>query len=112
MDLSRVIVGPVVTEKAERLKSGSGSGSKKKSAPHVHTLRVAEWATKIDIKNCLKMFYDVDVAQVRIIKTQAKTRDLGAGKIMEKRHAFKKALVTLSAKSKTLDISNFQTISS
>ena len=103
MDLSRVIIGPVVTEKAERLKSGS---------VHTYTLQVAPWATKIDVKNSLKTFYDVDVTKVRIIKTQAKLRDAGAGKMIEKRHAFKKALVTLGAKSKALDISAFHTISS
>ena len=108
MDLARVIVGPVVTEKAERLKAGSGSGSGK----HTYTLHVAPWATKIDVKNALKMFYDIEATGVRMIKTQAKSRDLGAGKMMEKRHAFKKALVTLSPKSKALDISAFQVISS
>ena len=106
MDLSRIIIGPVVTEKAERLKAGSGASS------HTYTLHVAPDATKVDIKNSLKIFYDVDVTTVRIIKTQPKVRNLGAGKIMEKRHAYKKALVTLAAKSKTLDISAFQTISS
>ncbi len=110
MDLSRVIIAPVVTEKAEGLKAGSpsaGSGS-----VHTYTLHVAPWATKIDVKNALKTFYDVDVAAVRMIKTQAKRRDLGAGKMMEKRHAYKKAMVTLSSKSKALDISAFQVISS
>jgi len=106
MDLSRVIVGPVVTEKAERLKAGSGSGA------HTYTLRVSPDATKVDVRNALEMFYDVEVSSVRIIKTQAKTRDLGAGRSMEKRHAFKKALVTLGKKSKPLDISAFQTIAS
>ncbi len=108
MDLSRVIIGPIVTEKAERLKAGSGTGS----GSHIHTLRVAPWATKVDIKSALKLFYDVEATNVRIINTQAKTRNLGAGKHMEKRHAFKKALVTLAPKSKALDISAFQTISS
>ena len=111
MDLSRVIIGPVVTEKAERLKAGV-SASKAKTAKHVYTLHVAPWATKIDVKNSLKIFYDVDVAAVRVIKTQSKRRDLGAGKMMEKRHAFKKAMVTLGKKSKALDISAFQVISS
>lgn len=110
MDLSRVIIGPIVTEKAERLKAGDAS--KGKNVKHIHTLRVAPWATKIDIKTSLKTFFDVDVEQVRIIKTQPKTRDLGGGRMMEKRHAFKKALVTLAPKSKTLDISAFQTIDS
>lgn len=104
MDLFRVIIGPVITEKAERLKAGSGK--------HTYTLHVAPWATKVEIKNSLKMFYDVDVSAVRIIKTQAKRRNLGTGKTMEKRHSFKKALVTLAPKSKTLDISAFQVISS
>ncbi len=104
MDLSRVIIGPVVTEKAERLKAQEGK--------HTYTLEIAPWATKIDVKNSLKTFYNVDVTAVRIIKTQAKRRTLGAGKIMEKRHAFKKAMVTLAPKSKALDISAFQTISS
>lgn len=107
MDLSKVIIAPVVTEKAERLKAGSGP-----KAVHTHTLHVASWATKVDVKNSLKTFYDVDVVAVRIIKTQAKRRDLGAGKIMEKRHAFKKAMITLSSKSKALDVSAFQVISS
>ena len=106
MDLSRVIIGPVITEKAERLKAGSGS------ALHTYTLQVAPWATKIDIKSSLKTFYDVDVTAVRIVKTQAKKRNLGTGQVMEKRHSFKKALVTLASKSKALDISAFQTISS
>ena len=35
MDLSRVIIGPVVTEKAERLKAGSGSKNS-------HTLAVVD----------------------------------------------------------------------
>ncbi len=104
MDLSRVIIAPVVTEKAERLKAGD--------KVHTYTLRVDPAATKIDVKNALKTFFDVEVTKVRIIKTQAKRRDLGAGKMMEKRHAFKKALVTLSAKSKALDISAFQVINS
>ncbi|NOS67980.1 MAG: 50S ribosomal protein L23 [Candidatus Peribacteraceae bacterium] len=113
MDLSRVIIAPVVTEKAERLKAGGSPASAKATAGrHVYTLRVAPTATKIDVKNALKIFYDVDVTQVRIIKTQAKRRNLGAGKIMEKRHSFKKAMVTLSEKSKALDISAFQVISS
>lgn len=106
MDLSRVIIGTVVTEKAERLKAGLGSGK------HTHTLKVASDATKVDIKKAMHLFYDVDVTTVRIIRTRGKTRMVGAGVAMEKRHPFKKALVTLSAKSKPLDIAAFQVISS
>lgn len=110
MDLSRVIIGPVVTEKAERLKAGTTS--KSGGGSHTYTLRVAPWATKIDVKNALKLFYDVEAGSVRMITTQGKTRLISAGQAMEKRHAFKKALVTLAAKSKALDVSAFHVISS
>jgi large subunit ribosomal protein L23 len=104
MDLSRVIIGPVVTEKSERLKAGEDV--------HTYTLRIAPTATKIDVKNALKAFYDVEVTAVRIVRTQPKTRLLPMGGTMEKRHAFKKALVTLGKKSKPLDLAAFQTIAS
>ena len=103
MDLSRVIIGPVVTEKSERLKAGE--------TVHAHTLWVSPDATKIEISKALKLHYDVDVAKVRVISTQPKTRDLGGGKMMEKRHAGKKAIVTLKKKSKALDVAAFQTTS-
>lgn len=95
MDLSHVIVGPVVTEKAEALKLAK-----------TYTLRIAPKATKIDVKNALKAYYDVDVAQVRSLRVPRKTRSVGRG-TMEKRHGYKKVLVTLSQKSKALDISSF-----
>lgn len=110
MDLSRVIIGPVVTEKAERLKAGAATS--KSGSSHTYTLRVAPWATKIDVKNALKLFYDVETSSVRMIRTQGKTRLIGAGQAMEKRSSFKKALVTLAARSKPLDVSAFQVISS
>ena len=97
MDLSHVIVGPIVTEKAERQKAG-----------RVFTLRVAPKATKIDIKNALRRFYDVDVASVRTMRMASKVRQVGRGTYITKRKPFKKVLVTLTAKSKALDIASFQ----
>ena len=102
MDLSRVIVGPVVTEKAERLKAADR---------HIYTVTVAPSATKIDVKSAMRMYYNVDVAQVRIVKVQPKTRLFGAGSTMEKRHPSKRALITLTKDSKPLDLSAFQTLS-
>lgn len=98
MDLMRVIVGPVVTEKAERLKATPGK--------HVLTVHVAPTATKIDVKRAVEFLYDVKVDSVRVIKIQPKTRVLSAHSTMEKRHAGKKALVTLSADSKPIDLAN------
>ncbi len=104
MDLARVIIGPVVTEKAERLKTGQ--------ATHMHTLWIVPAATKIEVKNALKRYYGVDVASVRVMRTRAKTRMLGRGIEMEKRHAGKKVIVTLAKDSKQLDLAAFQTTSS
>ncbi len=100
MDLTRVIIGPVVTEKAERLKA---------EARHTYTLHVADAATKIDVKNALRRFYDLDVESVRMIRVRSKERPMGRGITMEKRHSFKKALVTTKLKSKALDLASFKT---
>ncbi len=99
MDLSRVITGPVVTEKAERLKA---------SATKTYTFRVSNAATKVDIKNALRFLYNVTADSVRITKVQAKSRMLGNSSMMEKRHAGKKAIVTLNKDSKALDLTAFQ----
>lgn len=98
MDLSRVIVGPVVTEKAERIK-----------ADRSYTLKVAPSATKIDVQNALKKHYDVDVVSVRVMRVGSKTRSVGASRTFTKRHPFKKMIVTLAPKSKALDLSQFKT---
>ena len=100
MNLANVIIGPVVTEKAERLKAAER---------HTYTLRVAPAATKIDIGKALKQFYDIDVQSIRVQWVRAKSRSLGAHAMMEKRHRMKKALVTLAPKSKPLDLSAFHT---
>ena len=100
MDIARVILGPIVTEKAERLKSVP--------ARHVYTMRVAPEATKVDVKKALSRYYDLKADHVRIVRVRAKTRAIGDGRVMEKRHAFKKALVTLAKKSKPLDLSTFK----
>lgn len=74
-----------------------------------YTLRVAEHATKVDIKKALKRFYDVDVSSVRVLRVRPKTRMLGTGRAITKRKRAKKMLVTLGAKSKTLDLIQFKT---
>lgn len=101
MDLSRVIIGPVVTEKAERLKATPGGKT--------YTLIVSNSATKVDVKSALKRFYDVEAVSVRVSRVQPKTRQLGVG-TMEKRHSMKKVMVTLSQDSKSLDLAAFKTL--
>ncbi|TSC97001.1 MAG: 50S ribosomal protein L23 [Candidatus Peregrinibacteria bacterium Greene1014_49] len=97
MDLSRIILGPIVTEKAERLKA----------AGRTYTIRVAPAATKIEVQKALKEFYNIDTASIRVMRTRGKTRQLGQGKVMEKRHPIKKMMVTLASGSKTLDLTAF-----
>ena len=98
MELSSVIIGPVVTEKAERLKT-----------QQTYVIRVRPEATKIDVKNALRRFYDVEVASVRVLRTAPKTRIVGQGAVMEKRHRQKRMIVRLTGKSKTLDLTTFRT---
>lgn len=98
MDLTRVILGEVVTEKAERLKSAK-----------VHTLRVHASATKVDVGNALRRYFGVDPLSIRILHVRPKTRLVNRGRTIEKRHASKRALVTLAPKSKSLDLTAFTT---
>ena len=100
MDLSRIILGPIMTEKAEGLKAST--------THRTYTLRVAAHANKVDIKTALKKFYDVDISSVRVMNARPKTRAVGKGH-MEKRHRMKKMLVTLTKDSKTLDLATFKT---
>ncbi len=98
MQLTSVIIGPVVTEKAERQKTMG-----------TYTIVVHPDATKVDVKNALRKFYDVEVASVRSLRTRPKTRVLGQGSVMEKRHRSKRMIIRLTKKSKSLDLMNFQT---
>lgn len=85
MDLSRAILGAVLTEKAERLKLAK-----------TYVLRVDQNATKIDVKNALKKFYGVTAKKVTVLRVRPKTRAVGMGRVMEKRHRSKRMMVTLA----------------
>lgn len=97
MELNRIILGPVQTEKSEREK-----------ASRIVTVRVIPSATKVDIQSALKRFFGVTAESVRIQRVGAKHRDLGAGKSITRRHAWKKAVITLAEKSPMLDLAEFQ----
>lgn len=93
-----MIIGEVTTEKSERLKA----------ANRVYTLHVHDHATKVDVQNALKTYYDVDVVSVRMLNVGPKSRLFGNNKTMQKRARAKKALVTLAPKSKNLDLTTFK----
>ncbi len=97
MDLSRIIIGPVTTEKSERQK-----------VSRTYTLTVHPDATKVDLRNALKKQYDVDVSSVRAMRTTSKHRMLSAGRSMKKRPSTKRMMVTLTKKSPALDLAQFR----
>ena len=97
MELTRVITGTIVTEKTERLK-----------AQRTYTLKVHNDATKVDVKAALKKFFDVDAVSIRVHRTSTKTRQIGAGRVMTKRHPSKRMIVTLSKNSPALDLTKFK----
>lgn len=98
MDLSRVIIGPVDTEKSERMKA----------TDRTYTIKVAPNATKIDVRNALRKYYDIEAKNIRVLRSPSKTRLVGRGKVITKRKGFKKMMVTISEKSKPLDVANFK----
>jgi ribosomal protein L23 len=97
VELPRIILGSVFTEKAERLKT-----------ERTYVLRVHPAATKIDVKSALRTYYGVEVTSVRAQRVRPKRRLVGQGKTMTKRHAEKRMLVTLAEKSKALDLAQFK----
>ncbi len=99
MHLSTIILGPVVTEKAEAAKTRN-----------VYTLSVRLNATKIDLQNALRQYFDVQVESIRVLRTTPKVRVVGQGKSIEKRHRSKHMMVTLMKESKPLDLSQFRVL--
>jgi ribosomal protein L23 len=97
MDLTQVIVGPLVTEKAERGKTA-----------HTYTMQVAALATKVDVKKAMKRFWDIDVKHVRMMWIRPKHRMMQGGRMMQKRAAIKKAIVSLPEGSRALDLASFR----
>ena len=61
---------------------------------NVYTFRVADTATKTDIKKAFHELYDREVSSIQIAKNYSKVRNGKKGQ-MRRRAAFKKAYVTL-----------------
>ena len=69
---------------------------------------MAPEATKVDLKNALKKFYDVEIQSVRVLRVRPKTRVISGSRTMTKRKRAKRMIVTLAPKSKPLDVSTFK----
>ena len=86
-----IIIKPVLTEK-----SFDGIGSK------TYTFIVAKNATKTEIKAAIEEIFDVKVAKVNTLRQQGKVKR--TGRYPEgPRAEYKKAVVTLTADSKTIE---------
>jgi len=85
-----IIVRPVLTEK-----SYDGMAEKK------YAFEVAIDATKIEIKQAIEKIFDVKVASVNTMRTEGKLKR--QGRTMGRRPERKKAYVTLTESSKTIE---------
>ncbi len=93
MNLSYVILGPVVTEKSMHTVDKTGQ----------HTVYIHADATKIDVKSAIKKFFGAGVSSVQIIKLPIKIRVRGKNGPQIKRKVRKKAIIRLN-EGHTLDL--------
>ena len=87
MQLTNVLLAPVVTEKSSNAQT-----------KHKYTFRVNANANKVEIAKAVNKVYGVNVTSVNIIPVRKKERLVGRGKVMTKRLASKRAIVTVKAK--------------
>ncbi len=84
MNLAQIIVKPVLTEKSVR-----------NSSFNKYTFIINKKCTKIDVRNAIQMMYGAKVEKVNIVKNHPKYK-IGRGrKLMQKRGAETRAIITL-----------------
>lgn len=83
MELNRVIISHVVTEKAERLKAEQSR----------YTFKVSPEANKIEVRTAVERLFKVHVRDVRVMNYMGKMRRMG--RFAGRRTDWKKAIVTL-----------------
>ena len=94
-NLYDVLVRPLVTEKSS-YQSGKLSQ---------YSFVVANEATRTMVKDAVETLFDVTVARVNILNAPAKrSRRTKSRRLLVRRSAFKKAIVTLAEGSKPLEI--------
>jgi len=95
MDLNQVLKDPVTTEKSTML---SDKGK--------YVFIINKHATKVDVKNAMKLIYGADVSKVTITPVQPKSRYVGRN-VHLKRKFGKKATITIRD-GKSIDITKFK----
>lgn len=96
MELTNVLISPVVTEKS----SAAQTGRKYTFLVHLNT-------NKVEIAKAVNRFYGVDTVSVNIIPVRKKIRMAGRGRSITKRRMAKKAIVTIKAK-QTIDFNKIK----
>ena len=91
-----VLKGPVITEKALKLKESSTEAGKQ-----VLAFRVATGSSKHAIKNAVEKIFKVKVAEVRILNYHGK--EVRRGRTIGRKSDWKKAYVTLQAGERAID---------
>lgn len=97
MELTNVLISPVVTEKSTNAQ-----------ALRKYTFLVHLDANKVEVKKSIEKAYDVKVNDVNIIPVLKKTRMVSRGRSLTKRHTSKKAVVTLAPK-QSIDFNKIKT---
>jgi large subunit ribosomal protein L23 len=90
-----VLIRPLVTEKSNYQSNKLGQ----------YSFVVANEATRTSVKDAVETLFDVTVASVNILNAPAKrSRRTKSRRLLVRRSAFKKAIVTLAEGSKPLEI--------
>jgi len=95
MDLTSILIAPVVSEKTS-LNQEKGK----------YTFRVHSGANKVQVAQAVQSAYGVEVEAVNMLPIRSKKRMVGRGKYRTKRPASKRAIVTL-AKKQSIDFNQF-----
>ncbi|MBT6068137.1 50S ribosomal protein L23 [Candidatus Peregrinibacteria bacterium] len=98
MDLTTytTLLAPVVSEKSSKM-----------AEEGKYSFYISPRATKINVKNAVKRIYGAEVEKVNIVKSPSKSRWGKGRKLVTKRDARVKAIVTIKDK-KTIDINNIK----
>ena len=90
------LIAPVVTEKTARLTEAGK-----------YTFFVMPTATKKNIEEAVRTIYGVEVTKVNIVKSKSKFKWGKSRKMVQKRNARSKAIVTVKDK-KSIDLNKIQ----
>ena len=92
-----VIKGPVITEKALTMKEEVESMGRNGNDRQLLTLKVANHATKPEIKNAVEKIFGVKVENIRVANYMGKIKRTQRQREGGRRPAWKKAYVTLKS---------------